>query len=351
MPLPAADEFSIVHSVPIVDTFSDRGVVLDDQFLDDMIADANKRQMETNDMPPVIVGHNPDEPVPEIEKPPVIGFVRNLRKEPLGKTGRNAAVGDLWIYKEHADKLKQFPRRSAELFPTLKRLDALAVLGATPPQRDLGLTATLPLKLKREVSVEPEVKPAEEPKGFAEIKAMLEQVISLLQGQAGKMEPAGPADEDEELEKLLAELGGEAEPEAKPEPEAKEKEEEEVKLSRRLAELEGQVARAELREQLTKLQRDGIVVDVEAETAELAKLDPETRKIMLSRIEKNYAKAPIQTKPLAGLEGSKGSGESKTLSEPERQKILALSRKTGSYETAFAEVMGATPDQYFKGTK
>lgn len=340
--MPLADEFTIVHSVPIVDTFSDRGVVLDDKFLDDMILDANKRQQETGDMPPVIVGHNPDEPVPETEKPPVIGFVRNLRKDRLGNTDRNAAFGDLWIYKGQENKLKQFPRRSAELFPSLKRLDALAVLGATAPQRDLGLTA--PLKLKREVPVEDEKKamPAEEPKGLAEIMDMLKQIMSLIQSQAPA--PAGASDEDAELEKLLAELGGEAEPEKETE-ETKEKETE-VKLSRRLAEMEAKVATAEIREQLLKLQRDGILLDVESETAELVKLDPEMRKVMLSRIEKNYAKAPVQTKPLAGLEDSKGQGESKTLSKEQRTKILQLARQS-NYETAFAEVMGQTTSQYF----
>lgn len=349
--------YTVVRDVPLVDTVElnrdGKRYDLDDAFLHDVVANHYRREKETGDLPVVIVGHNSDD---QLGDKPIHGYAKSLRVQPLANADRNAIYGDIWVHKDFAPNLKNFPRRSAELWYGAKQLDAIALLGATPPQRDLGLLAfsrktDTDIKLSREISDMP--LPVDEnpdtkadagdgmPKWAAELK---DAILTAIQGIAGKPKedeaPEG-ADDDAELEKLLAELeGGQGAPEA---PEAKpETKDAEVKLSRierENAKLKADLAERDLRDKLVALQREGYSLDVEQEVKLLMPVDPQTRAIFLSRIQTNYPKAPVSGKPLDGLDEAATSTK-RPYDAKAQAEVKAKALKLGRWEDAFAEVMG-----------
>ena len=98
----------------------------------------NKRIKETGDEAPVVIGHTIDD-APETKQPPIVGFARNFVVKPFKKTGRMAIHGTLRVYRKYKDCLYKFPRRSVELWLGSWLIDPISLLGATTPERDLGL--------------------------------------------------------------------------------------------------------------------------------------------------------------------------------------------------------------------
>lgn len=192
------------------------------------------------------------------------------------------------------------------------------------------------------------------PKWAAELK---DAILTAIQGLAGKPEGAegqeGGEGDDAELEKLLAELGageGQGKPQGAPAPEVEQKDE--VKLSRverENAKLRADLAERDLRDKLLALQRQGYTLDVDAEVKLLMPVDPETRRVFLSRIETNYPKAPVGGKPLDGLDAAQPTGAKKPYDAKAQAEVKAKALKLGRFEDAFFEVMGATTTDYFKG--
>lgn len=351
--MPALDpgSYTVVRDVPLVDTVElnrdGKRYDLDDAFLHNVVANHYRREKETGDLPVVIVGHNSDD---QLGDKPIHGYAKGLRVQPLAESGRNAIFGDLWVHKDFAPNLKQFPRRSAELWYGAKQLDAIALLGATPPQRDLGLLAfaksTTDEKLSMPTPVDdnPDVvaeKGDGMPKWAAELKdAILTAIQSLgAPKEAPDAEGAEGSDDDAELEKLLAELEG-GQGGDQPKPEAPKTDE--VKMSRierENAKLKADLAERDLRDKLVALQREGYTLDVDAEVKLLMPVDPETRKVFLSRIQTNYPKAPVSGKPLDGLNEA-ATVARRPFDEKARAEVKAKALKLGRYEDAFAEVMG-----------
>lgn len=386
-------KFKVVRDVPIVDTFElsrgDHDYQIDDQFLIDLVAHSNKREKETGDCPVLLLGHHKDGEKEE-EQPRVVGFAKNLRIRPLGKTGRNAAVGDLWVYKEDADVIKRFPRRSAEIWYGRRELDAVALLGATAPQRDLGLitlaSRTPDIKLSRELNTVPaenETPDAGMPKWASELIAKLDSILAAVAPQpkpdAKPEVPAGPdaagapgpEDQvsDEDIEAFLRELeqGGAQGQEIPKGADEKvnadysfgggmntSQPKELTKLQRDVARLEAELAERDVKEKLVQLQRDGYKLDIPAETKTLMSVDPESRKILLARIETNYTKAPVGDKRLPGLDDAEGTPAPKVsqFTDEKRKEVVKLQRESGGkkkYEECFFEVMKFPISELAKG--
>lgn len=348
MPTLDPSNYEVVRDVPVVDTFqisrSGQQYTLDDQYLVDIVANHYRRKNETGDLPVIGVTHK------ERDAEEVIGYVQTPRIQPLANTGRNAIFADLWVRKDSADCLHKYPRRSAEIAYGLRQLDGLALLGSTAPERDLGL-----LKLSREVPDMADEKDKKDetktddgmPKWASELMARLDALEAKVNGGDSE-EPTGDTNEDEELAKFLAELqaegGGGGEPTPQPE-------KDQMQLSRKVAKLEADLAERDLRDKLLKLQSEGYQINVADEIKFAMALDPETRTLHLSRIEKNYPKAPVSGKPLDGLADAKTAETKFVYTEEDRTAVknkLNLMRKsdpTARWEDAFYEVKGFSPNQ------
>lgn len=370
-----ASHFSVRQGVPLVDTFDISRGKVDDHFLDAIVDNFNRRVRETGDFPVLKVTHNGEE---------VVGYARALRKQPLGTSGRNAVFGDLWLYKEKEDLYKTHPRRSAEIWLNQKQLDAVALLGGTAPERDLGLALSKDSDTKLLLSCPNmnEVPPTGDgmPQWMASLPDMIANKVAAAVAQAlvtsgqpanpvpampvqppvPAVPPGAPAPEDaggsemnpDELEALIAELEGQGagEPEGEPEPDDKKKPKKkkaDMELEKQVAELRSQLAEREIRDKLVTLSRDGYKLDVEAEVKLLTGVDPEVRKVLLSRIETNYPKAPVGTAPIAGISDSTVPSAVDLSKDPTvREKVktkMKLEREKNpkySYEMAYFEVTG-----------
>ena len=104
------------------------------------IAANSQRRFEAGDPGLLFVGHtNTDKKVPEKHQPPLIGYVGNFQ---LGQfRGKPTIIADFFVERPETDKLKQFPRRSIEIFGKLSDdgyIDAVALLKRAP-ELDLGI--------------------------------------------------------------------------------------------------------------------------------------------------------------------------------------------------------------------
>lgn len=104
-----------------------------------LIADNNNRRVDqTGDATPIVVGHTTDGKDEE-DQPEIVGFATNFTVGPLFNTGRMALFADYHVRKDKKELANQYPRRSVELWPKKWEVDPISLLGATTPERDLGL--------------------------------------------------------------------------------------------------------------------------------------------------------------------------------------------------------------------
>ncbi len=105
---------------------------------------ANSRIADTGDYVAINIGHTSDDP--DAKPQPAIGFAGPFRLQKIGvKNPRWAIVADQWaIKKKYEHEADDFPRRSVELWfskstgkPVM--FDPISLLGATTPERALGL--------------------------------------------------------------------------------------------------------------------------------------------------------------------------------------------------------------------
>jgi len=136
------NDYVIVEDVFILDEhqmkIGDKVIDINAQKLQD-IADRNNRRIHnTGDEIPLIIGHTKDG-ADEKDQPEVVGYAYNLRVRDFMNTGKKAIAATFKYHKASADLAKKFPRRSVELWTRDWKLDPIALLGATTPERDLGL--------------------------------------------------------------------------------------------------------------------------------------------------------------------------------------------------------------------
>lgn len=102
------------------------------------IADAsNRRERETGDCCPLIIGHtNPDRP--ETEQGELVGYARQFRLGQFGPARKLAILSTWYIRKDKVETARKYPRRSVELWELENVLDPISLVIRTP-ERDLGL--------------------------------------------------------------------------------------------------------------------------------------------------------------------------------------------------------------------
>lgn len=243
-------QFTIVRHVAIVDEFvmtNDDGSFvanIDAGFLRKLAAHMNDREATTGDLCPVVIGHTTDG-APEITQPPVVGYLRNWSVGPFFDTNREAAYADFWVMNDEVERVRKFPRRSAEIWVTRYEADPVSLLGATTPARDLGLLKlsrdgsltyempgelNMPDEKKNEPKADDKTVKNSESSGTKMLEDKMDQILAALSSlteklgggaepKAGPGEPtpgpdgaAGGSDDltDEEIEKLLNESGSAA---------------------------------------------------------------------------------------------------------------------------------------------
>lgn len=136
------NDYVIVEDVFILDEhqmkIGDKVVEIDAKKLQEIADRNNSRIHKTGDEIPLIIGHTKDG-ADEKDQPEVVGYASNLRVKDFMNTGKKAIAATFKYHKASADLAKKFPRRSVELWTRDWKLDPIALLGATTPERDLGL--------------------------------------------------------------------------------------------------------------------------------------------------------------------------------------------------------------------
>jgi len=138
------DLWEIRDAVPIFDEHEERdqtGAIVR-QFglaeLEEIASNCNRREIETADAVPLMLGHTRPG-IAETEQPPIVGYARQFRVGKFGPEKRNCILATFYYFKDRAkEAIEQFPRRSVELWIKDKIIDPIALLKRTP-KRDLGL--------------------------------------------------------------------------------------------------------------------------------------------------------------------------------------------------------------------
>lgn len=145
-------EWILVDDVPILDEHRlflpadkdkgtpDRWVNVDQQLLSELATNNNRLVSETGDMIPLTEGHTVDD-APESQQPEILGWADNFGVKPLFQSGRMALTARFRISKnpEKLKKVQNLPRRSVELWLDRREVNPISLLGATAPERNLGL--------------------------------------------------------------------------------------------------------------------------------------------------------------------------------------------------------------------
>jgi hypothetical protein len=136
--------FIIRHNVPILDEHVLRDeegneiTTLDAKKLKHISNLANKRIKDTGDHCPIVIGHTKDD-IDEEDQPEILGWASNFKVQRFLKTDRKAITVTMKFFKKYLNKIKKYPRRSIELWLNDWKIDPICLLGATTPERDLGL--------------------------------------------------------------------------------------------------------------------------------------------------------------------------------------------------------------------
>lgn len=140
----------------------------------------NKRIKDTGDYCPIVVGHTKDDGegkvVHERDQPEVIGFAGPFTVKKFFKTGKKAIFAKWRVFKDKIDLLRKFPRRSVELWVSRWEIDPISVLGATTPDRDLGL-----VKLARPVAGSERHFTITRSNSQMDVNEIVQQVVAALQ--------------------------------------------------------------------------------------------------------------------------------------------------------------------------
>lgn len=137
-------EYITKHDVFVLDphTLKNRSgetlVDVTESMLRKIAENQNKRVAETGDATPLVIGHTKDD-AHEHEQPEVVGYATNWSVKKFFKTGKHALACTFHLFKKSADKVRKYPRRSVELWLDSLTIDPISLLGATTPERDLGL--------------------------------------------------------------------------------------------------------------------------------------------------------------------------------------------------------------------
>lgn len=139
-----SEEYVTVPDVPILDEHvltardGDVEAVVDAAFLEDVADNCNARFAATGDAVPLVIGHTKADAA-ETEQPPIVGYATDFKVGDFGGTGRQAIYATFHVRREREAVLRDYPRRSVELWVRKREIDPISLLGATTPERDLGI--------------------------------------------------------------------------------------------------------------------------------------------------------------------------------------------------------------------
>jgi len=351
------NDMIVKHHVPILDEHElkdGKGNVvirLDQKKLSEIVRVNNKRMGNTGDEIPLVIGHTKDD-APEGEQPEIVGYATNLKVEPFFKTGRKCITATFKFFKHAADKVRGFPRRSIELWLSDYKIDPISLLGATTPERDLGL-----LRLSKGG-----VKKYQRTIGMNDQQGIIDGVLAGLQqtdvwqfltqlsqqgGEAppeeGGMPPEGmPGEEAPMPEQGMEDPNGGAPPMddgggEEPMPEESTEEEQPIQSSRgnrrydriKLSRVEQEnqllhkeiqnikikFQRAEREKDLIELEAEGFMLDRGEELSLVQSLPENTYRAHLQIIRKRYQKAPIGARASYYQESRSGGVRGRTKDE------------------------------------
>ncbi len=208
---PARKDYVVVTDVPVLDEHLMTGdhenpeEWIGPDRLQQIAANNNNRINQTGDATPIIIGHTKDG-LDERKQPPVVGFATNFVVHRLLNTQKQAIHADFHILKDRVEEVRNFPRRSVELWPKRWEIDPIALLGATTPERDLGL-----LQLQR---YGPQSVGLEKPRRYSRILEESDMPKPENDAKPPKKDKAPPIPEDDEEEASGG--GGDAKTSLKP---------------------------------------------------------------------------------------------------------------------------------------
>lgn len=131
-------EFAILDEHDLVD---DKGKVvmnIDAKKLYQIAENNNRRVRDTGDATPIVIGHTKDN-ASEDRQPEIVGWAEKFTVKDFFKTGRKAIFVKAKFHADKINKVKNYPRRSVELWLRKNLVDPISLLGATTPERDLGV--------------------------------------------------------------------------------------------------------------------------------------------------------------------------------------------------------------------
>lgn len=110
--------------------------------LEEIAKDSNRREIETGDATPILIGHIPRDKTGKVwhyerDLGDLVGYCRNYHVGRFGPEKKLAVLSDHWFRKKEYAKAMEFPRRSVELWDK-RIIDPVCLLKRTP-QLDLGL--------------------------------------------------------------------------------------------------------------------------------------------------------------------------------------------------------------------
>ena len=362
----------VKHHVPILDEHElkdGKGNVvirLDQKKLSEIVRVNNKRMGSTGDEIPLVIGHTKDD-ASEDDQPEIVGYATNLKVEPFFKTGRKCITATFKFFKHAADKVRGFPRRSIELWLSDYKIDPISLLGATTPERDLGL-----LRLSKGG-----VKKYQRTMGMNDQQGIIDGVLAGLQqtdvwqfltqlsqqgGEAppeeGGMPPEGMPEEGmdpgmgEEMP-MDEGMGEEPMPEESMEEEQpiqsskggrrydriklSRVEQENQLLHKEIQNIKIKFQRAEREKDLIELEAEGFMLDRGEELSLVQSLPEKTYKAHLQIIRKRYQKAPIGARASYYQESRTGGQRVRT--KDEVNSAIEFATQNGiSYQEALGRI-------------
>lgn len=288
-------QFVVKKSVPVLDAHvlerNGERLNIDSKFLSEVVEQCSRRE-ENGWLCPLIVGHTK----PGVESP-VVGFATNWRLS--NYRDRPAIFCDFLVYKDKENVLREYPRRSVELWLQRKEIDPIALLGGSSPERDLGLLLfskendtvyryqvddnrveeNMDQKMAAEIA-----KLISETDTFKKIEALLSALIEAITAQVGQQ----PAESKTEVS--TEEASKKEDDEEKKSSEEDEEKEDDEDLSKE--ELKKRVVALEREKVLIGLRNEGVELDVAEELQFSSSMDSRSFDRYVNHIRKRYSRKP-----------------------------------------------------------
>ena len=291
------DDFIIKEDVFILDEHELKnasGKVItrfDAKKLEEIASRNNKRISDTGDENPLVIGHTKDG-ASEKDQPELVGYASNLQVKDFFSTGRKAISATFRYFKGSVERAKLFPRRSVELWLSDGKLDPISLLGASTPERDLGLVQFKKRGPKKYSRTMPMTNSQDSADIVSAVVSAMSQsdvwmwVQQQMRGEQGQQmgidDSLLPANEEEDL--MPEEMPEEAMPEEAMVEEAPEEEYPEEGMEEPQEGIEGDPDESAVPEEEEDLESAGI--SQKKGPVKMSKTEEGNIKIRLSRIEK-----------------------------------------------------------------